>query len=94
MQEHEKVAIEFAKFTLKACPLSDFDCMCSRESMDRHNWWVDYDTFIATLQKIVFKLFMQPASSSCCEGNRSTYLFVQLEETKCSPNVPKTCLYS
>lgn len=48
IQEHEKVAIEFAELTSKVGSFSD-NFIHSSVSMDPHSWWVTYGTFASTL---------------------------------------------
>ncbi|XP_028060347.1 uncharacterized protein LOC114263958 [Camellia sinensis] len=41
------------------------------------SWWANHGASAPLLQALAFKLFVQPASSSCCERNWSTYSLIQ-----------------
>ncbi|KAL7189416.1 hypothetical protein ACSBR1_039122 [Camellia fascicularis] len=41
------------------------------------SWWANHGAFTPLLQALAFKLLVQPASSSCCERNWSTYSLIQ-----------------
>ncbi|XP_022843120.1 uncharacterized protein LOC111366639 [Olea europaea var. sylvestris] len=41
------------------------------------SWWANHGSSIPLLQSLAFKLLSQPASSSCCERNWSTYSLIQ-----------------
>ena len=51
--------------------------MNAREYKEPLSWWANYGTSTPLLQNLAFKLLSQPASSSCCERNWSTYSFIQ-----------------
>ncbi|XP_028095818.1 disease resistance protein RPM1-like [Camellia sinensis] len=44
--------------------------------MDPYTWWCAYGTYAPSLQKLALRLLVQPAFSSCCERNWSTYSFI------------------
>ncbi|XP_017248633.1 uncharacterized protein LOC108219637 [Daucus carota subsp. sativus] len=47
--------------------------MASRDDEDPLSWWANYGSFRPLLQGLAFRLLSQPATSSCCERNWSTY---------------------
>ena len=51
--------------------------MNAREYEEPLSWWANYGASTPLLQNLAFKLLSQPASSSCCERNWSTYSFIQ-----------------
>ncbi|KAI8529872.1 hypothetical protein RHMOL_Rhmol11G0008200 [Rhododendron molle] len=54
--------------------------------MDPYTWWCAYGAFAPALQKVALRILGQPASSSCCERNWSTYSFVHsVKRNKMTP---------
>ena len=48
--------------------------------------WINHGQSVPLLQKIALKLLNQPASSSCCERNWSTYSFMHsMKRNKLTP---------
>lgn len=47
--------------------------MAARAYEDPLSWWANYGSATPLLQSLAFKLLSQPASSSCCERNWSTF---------------------
>ncbi|KAF3794454.1 hypothetical protein EJ110_NYTH07419 [Nymphaea thermarum] len=45
----------------------------ARDEEDPVNWWLCFGTTTPNLQQLALKLLSQPATSSCCERNWSTY---------------------
>lgn len=72
-----KVNAEFGAF----CSGSDFfnqsHIIEARMFEDPISWWANYGASTPLLQALAFKLLSQPASSSCCERNWSTYSIIQ-----------------
>lgn len=72
-EDLKRVAKEYGAF---ACELDYFGqthVMASRDEEDPLSWWANYGSFTPLLQGLAFRLLSQPASSSCCERNWSTY---------------------
>ncbi|WOH08258.1 hypothetical protein DCAR_0727696 [Daucus carota subsp. sativus] len=75
-EDLKKVTKEYGAF---ACELEYFSqphVMASRGE-DHMSWWANYGSFTPLLQGLAFKLLSQPASSSYCERNWSTYGSIQ-----------------
>ena len=66
--------------------LNDFDSIYDRWILDPVKWWANHGQPIPMLQKLALKLLNQPASSSCCERNWSTYSFIHsMKRNKLTP---------
>ncbi|WCJ24889.1 hypothetical protein M5689_006814 [Euphorbia peplus] len=64
----------------------DFDSINDRSEMDPSYWWLVYGGVTPMLKSIAIKLVGQPASSSCCERNWSTYSFINsMRRNKITP---------
>lgn len=84
--ERSKVTIEFGKFSGCSGQFADSDCIHNRYHMDPYTWWCAYGAFAPALQKVALRILGQPASSSCCERNWSTYSFVHsVKRNKMTP---------
>ncbi|WVZ83091.1 hypothetical protein U9M48_030271, partial [Paspalum notatum var. saurae] len=55
---------------------NDPDPIHDRFAVSPMIWWTNYGQSIPLLMNLAIKLISQPASSSCCERNWSTYSFV------------------
>ncbi|GFS29134.1 hypothetical protein Acr_00g0005490 [Actinidia rufa] len=75
-EERNKAMIECGKFSTKMRPFSDVDSIQGRWTMDPYTWWAMHGTVAPRIQNLTFKLLAQPASSSYCERNWSTYSFI------------------
>lgn len=76
---------EFASFSEVIDDFSDNDAMRDRGLMSPTKWWVIHGASAPTFQSLALKLLGQP-SSSCCEGNWSTYSFIHsLKRNKITP---------
>ena len=75
-EERNKAMIECGKFSTKMRPFSDVDSIQGRWTKDPYTWWAMHGTIVPRIQNLAFKLLAQPASSSCCERNWSTYSFI------------------
>ncbi|XP_047253664.1 uncharacterized protein LOC124887790 [Capsicum annuum] len=71
-----QVSLEYGKF----CTMGDYfgephviDIM---EYEDLLSWWENHGVSTPLLQQLAYKLLTQPASSSCCERNWSTYSMI------------------
>ncbi|KAF2287080.1 hypothetical protein GH714_038052 [Hevea brasiliensis] len=67
---------EFANFSLKSGPFADPDSIGSMYATDPGKWWACFGSNAPLLQRLAFKVFGQPTSSSCCERNWSIYSFI------------------
>ncbi|GJN30743.1 hypothetical protein PR202_gb19077 [Eleusine coracana subsp. coracana] len=57
-------------------------------------WWGTYGARTPELKELAFKLLGQPASSSCCERNWSTYGFIHsLRRNKLTPERAENLVY-
>ncbi|CAL5365301.1 unnamed protein product [Camellia sinensis] len=74
--ERTKVITEFGKFSGYVEAFSEYDSIYNRWHMDPYTWWCAYGAYAPSLQKLDLRLLVQPASSSCCERNWSTYSFI------------------
>lgn len=74
--ERTKVITEFGKFSGYVEAFSEYDSIHNRWHMDPYTWWCAYGAYAPSLQKLALRLLVQPASSSCCERNWSTYSFI------------------
>uniref|UniRef100_A0A803N0I5 Uncharacterized protein n=1 Tax=Chenopodium quinoa TaxID=63459 RepID=A0A803N0I5_CHEQI len=73
----KKVYKEYGAF---ACGLDYFGqihVMNARNEEEPLSWWANYGASTPLLQGLALKLLSQPASSSCCERNWSTYGTIQ-----------------
>jgi len=75
-QELAEVKEEYAKFSSCTGEFNDHDSIEDRWSSSPHSWWSNYGQDAPLLMSLAMKLLSQPASSSCCERNWSTYSFV------------------
>lgn len=76
-EDLKKVFKEFGAF---ACDIDYFGqphVIASRSEEDPMSWWANYGSYTPLLQGLAFRLLSQPASSSCCERNWSTYGTIQ-----------------
>ncbi|CAN6182580.1 unnamed protein product, partial [Urochloa humidicola] len=72
----KKVKEEYTRFSTCTGEFNDYDSIYDRWILDPLNWWVNYGQSAPLLQHLAIKLVNQPASSSCCERNWSTYNFI------------------
>ncbi|KAF1862564.1 hypothetical protein Lal_00014104 [Lupinus albus] len=70
------VSLEYANFSLKSSSFDSFDSIEDMWRLDPKSWWVLHGSSTPLLQKLALKLLVQPCSSSCCERNWNTYLFI------------------
>lgn len=75
-QELAEVKEEYAKFSSCIEEFNDHDSIQDRWSSTPHSWWSNYGQDAPLLMSLAMKLLSQPASSSCCERNWSTYSFI------------------
>ena len=81
-----QVKDEYSRFATSSEELNDFDAIYDRWVLDPVKWWSNHGQSIPLLQKIALKLLNQPASSSCCERNWSTYGFIHsMKRNKLTP---------
>lgn len=76
-EELQKVYKEYGAF---ACGLEYFGqphVMAARATEEPLSWWANYGASTPLLQGLAMKLLSQPASSSNCERNWSTYASIQ-----------------
>lgn len=72
-----KVYREFGAFSTGSGYFNEPHVIDARIHEEPMSWWVNHGASLPLLQGLAFKLLMQPASSSCCERNWSTYSFIQ-----------------
>jgi len=85
-QELNQVKDEYSRFATCSEELNDFDSIYDRWILDPVKWWANHGQPIPMLQKLALKLLNQPASSSCCERNWSTYSFIHsMKRNKLTP---------
>ena len=86
MEEHNKVAMEYASFINRSGEFGEYDSITNRYNMDPKTWWLLHGSHAPLLQSIALKLLVQPSSSSCAERNWSTYSFVHsMRRNKMTP---------
>jgi len=71
-----KWKMSIQRFATCSEELNDFDSIYDWWILDPVKWWANHGQPIPMLQKLALKLLNQPASSSCCERNWSTYSFI------------------
>ncbi|GJN11691.1 hypothetical protein PR202_ga29901 [Eleusine coracana subsp. coracana] len=75
-EELAQMKEEYAKFSNCSDDFKDFDSINDRWSTSPISWWSNYGQDAPLLMNLAMKLLNQPASSSCCERNWSTYSFI------------------
>ncbi|TVU04758.1 hypothetical protein EJB05_47892, partial [Eragrostis curvula] len=75
-QELAQVKEEYAKFSSCSDEFSSHDAIKDRYSASPWAWWSSYGQDAPLLMNLANKVLNQPASSSCCERNWSTYSFI------------------
>jgi hypothetical protein len=75
-QEFAEVKEEYAKFSSCSDEFNDHDSIDARWTSSAQSWWSNYGQDAPLLMNLAMKLLNQPASSSCCERNWSTYSFI------------------
>ena len=92
--DFDKVYDEYAQFSLMTGPFDDLMSLTKRYSSDPRNWWANFGAETPLLQSLALKLLGQPASSSCCERNWSTYAFIHLlRRNKLNPSRAEDLVY-
>ncbi|XP_060200771.1 uncharacterized protein LOC132629044 [Lycium barbarum] len=74
--EFKKVSLEYGAFCSGSGYFGEphvIEAMMYEEPL---SWWANHGVSAPLLQKLAFKLLSQPASSSCCERNWSTYSMI------------------
>lgn len=85
-EDLNQVKDEYSRFATCSEELNDFDSIYDRWVLDPVKWWANHGQPIPMLQKLALKLLNQPASSSCCERNWSTYSFIHsMKRNKLAP---------
>ena len=75
-QELAAVKEEYARFSSCSEEFNDPDSIHDRWAVSPMTWWTNHGQSVPLLMGLVMKLLSQPASSSCCERNWSTYSFI------------------
>ncbi|WCJ24667.1 hAT transposon superfamily [Euphorbia peplus] len=84
--ERRQVMVEFANFSSLRHDFSDVDSIIDRTKLEPSYWWLIYGNAAPMLKSIAVRLLGQPASSSCCERNWSTYSFIHsMRRNKMTP---------
>lgn len=71
------MSLEYGQFSSGIGLFSDSFVKDARVYEEPMSWWANYGSSTPLLQALAFKLLSQPASSSCCERNWSTYSQIQ-----------------
>jgi hypothetical protein len=71
-----KVKEEYARFSSCSEEFNDHDSIHDRFEASPMTWWINHGQSAPLLMGLAMKLLCQPASSSCCERNWSTYSFI------------------
>ncbi|KAK6123206.1 hypothetical protein DH2020_043063 [Rehmannia glutinosa] len=72
-----KAYVEYGTFSSGSEFFNQAHVIDARMFEEPISWWANYGASTPLLQTLAFKLLSQPASSSCCERNWSTYSFIQ-----------------
>ena len=75
-QELAAVKEEYARFSSFSEEFNDPDSIHDRWAVSPMTWWTNHGQSVPLLMGLAMKLLSQPASSSCCERNWSTYSFI------------------
>ncbi|CAI9102498.1 OLC1v1000779C1 [Oldenlandia corymbosa var. corymbosa] len=76
-KQFKKVSKEYGMFATGSGPFNAPHVVEAREYEEPISWWANYGSPTPILQSLAFKkLLLQPASSSCCERNWSTYSMI------------------
>jgi len=76
LEELAKVKEEYSRFSSCSEEFNDPDSIHDRWVVSPMTWWTNHGQSAPLLMSLAMKLLSQPASSSCCERNWSTYSFV------------------
>jgi len=75
-QELAQVKEEYSRFSSCSEEFNDPDSIYDRWAISPMTWWTNHGQSVPLLMSLAIKLLSQPASSSCCERNWSTYSFI------------------
>ncbi|XP_066312707.1 putative transcriptional regulator tpeD [Miscanthus floridulus] len=75
-QELAQVKEEYSRFSSCSEEFNDPDSIHDRWAVSPMTWWTNHGQSVPQLMSLAMKLLSQPASSSCCERNWSTYSFI------------------
>jgi hypothetical protein len=75
-EELAQVKEEYSRFSSCSEEFNDSDSIHDRFAVSPMTWWTNHGQSIPLLMTLAIKLISQPASSSCCERNWSTYSFI------------------
>ena len=75
-EELAKVKEEYSRFSSCSEEFNDPDSIHNRWVVSPMTWWTNHGQSAPLLMCLAMKLLSQPASSSCCERNWSTYSFI------------------
>ncbi|RLN34641.1 hypothetical protein C2845_PM03G19120 [Panicum miliaceum] len=75
-EELAKVKEEYSRFSSCSEEFNDPDSIHDRWAVSPMTWWTNHGQSVPLLMSLALKLLSQPASSSCCERNWSTYSFI------------------
>ncbi|XP_039780040.1 uncharacterized protein LOC120647340 [Panicum virgatum] len=76
LEELAKVKEGYSRFSSCSEEFNDPDSIHDRWVVSPMTWWTNHGQSAPLLMSLAMKLLNQPASSSCCERNWSTYSFV------------------
>ncbi|KAK5772292.1 hypothetical protein PVK06_048574 [Gossypium arboreum] len=93
-KERKMVFQEFARFLGALNIFDSFDSLQDRWLLDPKSWCLVHGALIPLLQNLALKLIGQPSSSSCCERNWSTYLFIHsMRRNKINPQCAEDLVF-
>ncbi|XP_058212945.1 uncharacterized protein LOC131324820 [Rhododendron vialii] len=72
-----QVYLEFGAYSSGSGYFEQAHVIDARRYEEPISWWANHGASTPLLQALAFKLLSQPASSSCCERNWSTYSLIQ-----------------
>ncbi|WVZ64311.1 hypothetical protein U9M48_013851 [Paspalum notatum var. saurae] len=75
-EELAQVKEEYSRFSSCSGEFNDLDSIHDRFAVSPMTWGINHGQSIPLLMNLAIKLISQPASSSCCERNWSTYSFI------------------
>ncbi|XP_049385811.1 uncharacterized protein LOC125849902 isoform X2 [Solanum stenotomum] len=74
--EMKQVSLEYGSFCSGSGYFSEPHVIEAMMYEDSLSWWANHGVSAPLLQQLAYKLLTQPASSSCCERNWSTYSLI------------------
>ncbi|WCJ21049.1 hAT transposon superfamily [Euphorbia peplus] len=92
--ERRQILVEYTNFSSLRHDFGDVDSIVDRSQLEPSYWWLIYGNAAPMLKCIAVRLLGQPASSSCCERNWSTYSFIHsMRRNKMTPKRAEDLVY-